>query len=274
MPASARSERAVPAVPGRRFDGLVAVVTGSAWGMGRRHAERFAAEGARVVVADLQGDLAEEVAAELPEAIAVRCDVSDAADTERMAAEAVSAFGQIDILVNNAGGALFPERPFWEIGEADWDRTLNLNLKGLWLCTCAVLPSMRQSGRGKVVNIASTAAVQAIWGRAAYGASKGAVVALTKTMACEVGPFGITVNAVAPGLVEVPHPKKSFSPEDYERMKAQALESQAIKRVSQMDDISDAVLFFASSESDLITGQLMVVNGGSESHGPVPVRSD
>jgi NAD(P)-dependent dehydrogenase (short-subunit alcohol dehydrogenase family) len=252
--------------PRRRFEGAVAVVTGSAWGLGRNHAERLAAEGARLVLADVLEDRVKETAASLPGAIAVRCDVSKPADTERLAAEAVKAFGRIDILVNNAGGAINAARPFWELSEPDWDTIIDVNLKGTWNCTRAVLPSMRAAGRGKIVNISSTAALRAVEGRGAYGASKGGVVSLTYTMASELGPFGITVNAVAPGLVEVPHPKKTFTAAEYAVMKEGAIKSQPIKRVCTMDDISDAVLFLVSSESDFVTGQVLAVNGGNHNH--------
>jgi len=249
-----------------RFTGLVAIVTGSAWGMGRRHAERLAAEGARVVLADRQVDLAQEVADTLPEAIVVECDVSRAADVGRVAAAALDTFGRIDILVNNAGGSFIPPVAVWEMDEADWDRIVEPNLKGLWLASRAVIPAMQEAGRGKIVNIASAGALAGTPGRSAYIASKGGVVSLTRTMAGELGPFGITVNAVAPGLIEIPHPKTSYSAEDFETMKVLGLQKQPIKRIGQMDDVSDAVLFFASSESDFVTGQLLVVDGGTLYH--------
>jgi len=249
-----------------RFEGLVAVVTGSAWGIGRRYAERFAAEGARVVVTDIRDELAEETAASLPDAIAVHCDVSVASDVEAMTAAALSAYGRIDILVNNAGGALVPVKSVWEQAEADWRRIIDVNLTGMWLCTRAAFPSMRETGRGKIVNIASTAALSAVGGRAAYAAAKGGVVSATHTIAAELGPFGITVNAIAPGLVEVPHPKETFTQEEYEMMKEGSIRGQAIKRVGTMDDMSDVVLFFASRESDFVTGQVLAVNGGNLFH--------
>src|SRR5579884_4423112 len=155
-----------------RFDGQVAIVTGSAWGMGRRHAERLSAEGGRVVLADIQLELATEVAGSLTDAIAVRCDVSNADDVERMAARALEAFGRIDILINNAGGALSPPAPLDELSEADWDKIVDVNLKGIWLCTKAVLPAMRDAGRGKIVNIGSISPMLGNPGRAAYAASR------------------------------------------------------------------------------------------------------
>ncbi|HEY1518019.1 MAG TPA: SDR family NAD(P)-dependent oxidoreductase [Solirubrobacteraceae bacterium] len=249
-----------------RFDGQVAIVTGGAWGMGRRHAERLAAEGARVVLADIQFELATAVADSLANAIAVECDVSCASDTERVAARALEAFGRIDILVNNAGGALIAPKPLDELSEEDWDKIVDVNLKGMWLCTKAVLPAMRDAGRGRIVNIGSISPMLGNPGRAAYAAAKGGVVGLTRTMARELGSFGITVNCVAPGLIEIPHPKSAYSPAEFERMKARRLEVQAVKRLGQMDDVSDAVLFFASTESDFVTGQLLPVDGGTVLH--------
>jgi 3-oxoacyl-[acyl-carrier protein] reductase len=249
-----------------RFDGQVAVVTGSAWGMGRRHAERLHEEGARVVLADIQLELATEVADSLQNAIAVRCDVSVAGDAERAAHRALEAFGRIDILVNNAGGALFAPKPLDELSEEDWDKIVDINLKGMWLCTKAVVPAMRAAGRGKIINIGSISPLLGNPGRVAYAASKGGVVGLTHTMARELGQFGITVNCVAPGLIVIPHPKSAYSPEEFERMKARRLEVQSVKRLGQMDDVSNAVLFFASAESDFVTGQLLPVDGGTVLH--------
>jgi NAD(P)-dependent dehydrogenase (short-subunit alcohol dehydrogenase family) len=250
----------------RRFEGQVAIVTGSAWGIGRNHAERLAAEGAKLVLCDILEDMVAEAAATLPEAISIKCDVSNPDDVARMVEVALAAFGRIDILINNAGGAIASAKSFWDVPDDEWNTIIDVNLKGAWLCTKAVLPAMREAGRGKVVNVTSTAALRAVPGRGVYGAAKGGVVSLTYTMANEVGPFGITVNSVAPGLVEVPHPKQTFTAEAYELMKAEAIAAQPIKRVCHMDDISDAVLFLASAESDFITGQTLAVNGGEFSH--------
>jgi 3-oxoacyl-[acyl-carrier protein] reductase len=249
--------------PSPRFDGLVAIVTGSAWGIGACYAQRLAAEGAKVVLADVRAEMVKETAAALPDAIAVTCDVSSSTDVDAMTAAALDAYGRIDILINNAGGAIIAAKSVWDVDESEWDKIININVKGMWLCTKSAFPAMRDQGRGKIVNIASTAGLSAVSGRAAYAAAKGAVVAATKTMAAELGPFGITVNAIAPGYVEVPHPKETYSAEDAERMKIGAASVQAIKRVGTMDDMADSALFFASYASDFVTGQTLAVNGGS-----------
>jgi NAD(P)-dependent dehydrogenase (short-subunit alcohol dehydrogenase family) len=215
------------------------------------------------VLADLQHDLAREVADGLPTAIAVHCDVTKSEDTRLLAAAAIEAFGRVDILINNAGGAMFHHQSFWELSEEHWDLIVDVNLKSAWLCALAMLPAMRQQGRGKIVNIASIAALVGNSGRVAYAASKGGVISLTRAMARELGPFGITVNAVAPGLIEMPHPHVSYTPEVFAQMKESRLAVQQIKRTGQPDDIANAVLFFASRESDFITGQLLPVDGGT-----------
>jgi len=252
--------------PSPRFDGLVAIVTGSAWGIGRVYAERLAAEGAKLVLADVRAEMVKETAATLPDAIAVTCDVSSSADVDAMAAAALEAYGRIDILINNAGGAIVAIKSVWDVDESDWDKIIEINLKGMWLCSKAVFPSMRDTGRGKIVNIASTAGLSSVPGRAAYSAAKGGVISATRTMATELGPFGITVNAIAPGYVEVPHPKETYTAEDAERMKAGTIMSQAIKRVGTMEDMADVALFFASHASDFVTGQVLAVNGGNLFH--------
>ena len=168
--------------------------------------------------------------------------------------------------MNNAGGSLIPPVAVWEMPEVDFDRIVTVNLKGLWLVSRAVIPTMQQAGRGKIVNIASAGALAGTLGRSAYIASKGAVISLTRNMAGELGPFGITVNTVAPGLIEIPHPKTSYSADDWEQMKIGGLQKQPIKRIGQMDDVSNAVLFFASHESDFVTGQMLVVDGGVQKY--------
>jgi 3-oxoacyl-[acyl-carrier protein] reductase len=246
----------------RRFEGLVAVVTGSAWGMGFNHAQRLAAEGARLVMCDILGDMVKESAAKLPDAISVPCDVSKADDVARMTDAALAKYGRIDLLINNAGGAIFPAKSICDQTEEEFEKIVNINLKGAWLCACAVVPSMRETGRGKIVNIVSSAALRSVPGRGVYGAAKGGVASLTRTMAGEFGPFGINVNAIAPALINVPHPKITYSEAEYQEMKANALRTQPIKRVGEMDDISDLALFLLSNQSDMISGQIISVNGG------------
>jgi 3-oxoacyl-[acyl-carrier protein] reductase len=258
MSSSAQSS----ATPWGRFEGMVALVTGSAWGMGLNHAQRFAAEGAKVVMCDLLADKVKAAAAEIPGAVAVPCDVSKADEVAGVIEAAMRAFGRIDILVNNAGGAIIPAKPIVEHTEEEFDKIVDINLKGGWLFAKGVFPSMRESGRGKIVNIISTAALRGVPGRGVYGASKGGLVSLTYTLASEFGPHGINVNGVAPALTNIPHPKITYSEAEYEVMKAAAMKNQPIKRVCEMDDISDAVLFLCSRQSDMIAGQIIPVTGG------------
>jgi NAD(P)-dependent dehydrogenase (short-subunit alcohol dehydrogenase family) len=236
MSSSAQSS----ATPWGRFEGMVALVTGSAWGMGLNHAQRFAAEGAKVVMCDLLADKVKAAAAEIPGAVAVPCDVSKADEVAGVIEAAMRAFGRIDILVNNAGGAIIPAKPIVEHTEEEFDKIVDINLKGGWLFAKGVFPSMRESGRGKIVNIISTAALRGVPGRGVYGASKGG----------------------APALTNIPHPKITYSEAEYEAMKAAAMKNQPIKRVCEMDDISDAVLFLCSRQSDMIAGQIIPVTGG------------
>jgi 3-oxoacyl-[acyl-carrier protein] reductase len=174
----------------------------------------------------------------------------------------MSKYGRIDILVNNAGGAIIPAKPIAEHTEDDFDRIVDINLRGGWLFAKGVFPAMREGGRGKIVNIISTAALRSVPGRGVYGAAKGGLVSLTYTLAGEFGPHGINVNGVAPALTNIPHPKVTYSEAEYEVMKAAALKNQPIKRVCEMDDISDVVLFLCSSQSDMVSGQIIPVTGG------------
>ncbi len=255
-----------------RFEGKVAVVTGGAQGIGKAHVERFAAEGASVVVVDVQAEAAAEVAASIPKGVAVGADVSNTADTLRVAEEAVAAFGRIDILVNNAGGAWAsdrgdgiewaPRRNTLTELETDWDRMIAVNLKGQFLCVRAVAPHMKDAGRGKVVNIASIAGVRGRLGLNAYAAAKAGVIGLTKTMARDLGSDNIWVNAVAPGRIHSKDISLVTNPEQMQRDDDRALELQCIKQVGRPEHIAAVSAFLASSDSDFMTGEVLVVDGG------------
>jgi len=253
----------------QRLPDRVAVITGAGHGIGKNYARRFAREGAAVVLADIDGDAVEAGARELTsagyQAIGAPTDIREKADVDRMAQTAVDAFGRLDILVNNA--ALFAtvpmsRSPFDEIEIEEWDRMMAINLRGPWLAARAVYPIMRRQGYGKVINISSGTALKGSASRIHYVTSKAGILGFTKTLAREMGPSGITVNCVAPG--------STLSEESPDAatvaMRESAKSDRALARVQHPDDLEGAVLFFASSDSDFITGQTLVVDGGSYMH--------
>jgi NAD(P)-dependent dehydrogenase (short-subunit alcohol dehydrogenase family) len=249
--------------PAADLHGKAVIVTGAGGGLGRAFAHGFAAAGARVLAADLDCDAAAETAAAVSEAggsaLPVQTDVADEESTQTMAAAAIAAFGAIDVLVNNAGVyAGLERRPFDEIDVADWDRVMAVNLRGPWLCAKACTGALRAS-RGAIVNIASATVLSGspLW--AHYVASKGALVALSRVMARELGDDGVRVNTLAPG----------FTLTDASRTMIADAESYgvargAIKRPLQPDDIVGGAVFLASDAAAMITGQTLVVDGGRQ----------
>jgi len=246
-----------------RLEGEVAIITGAGTGMGESHARRFAKEGAVVVLADVDFPSVEKVAnqikAEGGKALAVKVDVSKKAEVEEMVKKALDAFGKIDILVNNA--AIFRGGPAVEFPEEDWDAVLNVNLKGQFLCAQAVGKHMMERKQGRIVNIASVSGHRGgpVQGTA-YCASKGGVLTLTKQLAVEWAPYNINVNSVSPSTTTTPMLMKFFEEagmtiEDHTRWIP-------LSKVNRPEDMSNAVLFLASSESDTITGQDLTVDGG------------
>jgi 3-oxoacyl-[acyl-carrier protein] reductase len=246
-----------------RFDGKVAIVTGAGNGIGLEIARAFAAEGARVVVADINAAAGELVAAALVaggnQAIAVPTDVADEAQVERLVTRTVAQLGQIDILVNNAG--VVAHKLLLEMNRADWDRQLAVQLTGPFLTAKHVGRHMVERGvAGKIVNISSVAALMGRVKGGAHCASKAGLTLLTKVLAMELGQYQINVNAVAPGLVETQAQKEEMNlSSEYQLRYLQEL---PLGRVGQPVDIAKAVLFLSSSEADWITGQLYVVDGG------------
>ena len=242
-----------------RLDGKVAIVTGGARNIGAVYARALAAEGARVVIVDvLDGAAAATDITEAGgEAVAVEVDVSREDDTLRMAAAAVDAFGRIDILVNNAAIYLsINRRPFYEISAEEWDRVTAVNIKGVFLCAKAVFPHMRELGGGRIINISSNTAIAGTPNFLHYVASKSALLGMTRSMARELGAYGISVNAIAPGLVE--HEGQTVPPE----LSASRVSARSIRRRQTPEDLTGAVLYLAASDSDFVTGLTLVVDGG------------
>lgn len=245
---------------GRRFEGRVVVVTGAAQGIGKSYAAAFGVEGARVVVADVDGPGAERAAAELPDALGLRVDVADQPSVLAMVQATLERYGRIDALINNAGlfTAILPKRPIEEIDVASFDRVQAVNVKGTFLCIQAVVPFLKKQGSGRIVNISSATALTGAPGFAHYVASKAAVIGLTRALARELGPFGIGVNAVAPGLTMSEGVQRIYTATEVQSFQA----PRSIKRVQVPGDLVGTVLFLASDDSALITGQTIVVDGG------------
>jgi meso-butanediol dehydrogenase / (S,S)-butanediol dehydrogenase / diacetyl reductase len=235
-----------------RLEGKAAIVTGGGSGIGRAICTRFAAEGASVVVADIAGERAEEVAAEIG-GRAVQGDVTVAADVSRI----VEAAGPVDVLVNNAGGGMNDD--LLEIDEEAWDGDVALNLKSAFLCTKAVVPQMRERGRGAIVNIASVNGM-AFFANDAYSAAKAGVLQLTRSTAVRYGRFGIRANAIAPGTIRTPlwQERVDKQPAIFERL----VRWYPLGRVGEPEDVAAAAAFLASDEASWITGEVLRVDGG------------
>ena len=242
-----------------RLHGKTAIVTGAGSGFGAGIAARFAAEGARVAVVDIDAGAAEAVAARVG-GIAIACDVSLGESVEAMAGTARKALGDIDILVNNAGVTHLPSL-LEDVSEADFDRVLRVNVKSVYLTARAFVPGMKARGRGAILNMASTAAVSPRPRLNWYNASKGWVVTATKAMAIELAPFGVRVNALNPVAGETPL-LASFMGEDTPEMRAKFLASIPMGRFSTPQDLGHAALFLCSDEASLITGVALEVDGG------------
>ncbi|HEX9099932.1 MAG TPA: SDR family NAD(P)-dependent oxidoreductase [Candidatus Dormibacteraeota bacterium] len=243
----------------KRFDDHVAIVTGAASGIGHATALRLAAEGAAVVIADVNGHGAEDVARSILEdggrALAQQVDVTDAPGVRAMTERAIKDFGKVDILVSNAGWDR--AGPFADTDEELWDRVIAINYRG-HLATChAVLPYMRERGSGRIVTVASDAGRVGSSGEVVYSGAKGAVIAFTKGLAREVARYGINVNCVAPGLVDTP--MLAGMPE---KLMAAIIRTIPLGRTAVPDEIAAAICFFASPDAAYITGQTLSVNGG------------
>jgi len=248
----------------KRLEGRVAIITGGGHGIGRAYAQRLAQEGAKIVIAELDRPAGERVAAELG-GLAVQTDVATEASVNDMARRAIERFGRIDVLVNNA--AIFAtvpmsRAPFDQVDPAEWDRMMAVNLRGTWLACRAVIPQMRQQRYGKIINISSGTALKGSASRIHYVTSKAGILGFTKTLAMEVGKDNICVNCIAPGSTL----SEENADDSIVKYRQAAASTRALQRMQKPEDLVGAVAFFASSDSDFITGQTLVVDGGAHMH--------
>jgi 3-oxoacyl-[acyl-carrier protein] reductase len=244
------------------LQGRVALITGAAAGFGEAIARRFVAEGAKVLVADLDGSRAQDVATSLgASARAVRCDVSSRADVDAAVAACVDAFGGVDILVNNAG-TTHRNQSMLEVDEATFDRVFAVNVKSIFHTTQAVVPLMKARRSGCIVNIGSTAGIRPRPGLTWYNASKGAVNLLSKSMAAELGPDGIRVNAVCPVMSPTALIAQFLGVPDTPEARAKVVAGIPLGRMSTPEDVAEATLYLASDAARFITGVELPVDGG------------
>lgn len=253
-----------------KLSGKVAIVTGGASGIGGAISTRLAKEGASLVIADINLEMAEETVRQIKalgsDAVAVRTDVSEWNDVVRMATTAMERFGRIDILVNNAGigratGSLIsPDHALVEnLTEAEWDKVMSINFKSVFLCCKAVAKTMKKQKSGKIVNISSVDGKTGTTGGLHYAASKAGVINLTKSLAKQLASFGINVNSVAPGTILGTMFETAWTNEE----KAEDARKTAFNRLGRPEEIAEAVLFLVSESASYITGEILDVNGGS-----------
>jgi NAD(P)-dependent dehydrogenase (short-subunit alcohol dehydrogenase family) len=245
------------------LEGKVAVVTGAAQGIGKAIADGLSRNGARIVVADLQR--AEEAASAYPDGVGLTVDVASEDDVARMAEQVLERCGSVDVLVNNAGlYATLPMRPFTEIPIEEWSRVMEVNVASMFLTCRAAVPIMREQGGGKIVNISSGTPFRGVPFLLHYVTSKGAIVALTRALAKEVGKDGIHVNCVAPGFTMSDGVKAQ--PEVIEALREVSVAARVIQRDQVPEDVVGAVVFLCTPAADFITGQTMVIDGGQHFH--------
>ncbi len=244
-----------------RLEGKTAIVTGGASGFGAGIAQKFVAEGARVMIADINGDAAANLAAQLGDrAQPQQVDVADRASVQSMAETAIRDFGGLDILVNNAGVTHLPT-PLEDVSEQDFDRVFNVNMKSVYLTARALVPHMKSRKTGAILNVASTAGLSPRPNLNWYNASKGWMITATKTMAVELAPSGIRVNAICPVAGETPL-LKSFMGEDTPEIRAKFLSTIPLGRFSTPEDMANAACFLCSDEAGMVTGTALEVDGG------------
>jgi len=251
-----------------RLDGRAAIVTGAGRGIGAAYARRFAAEGANVCVADIidGAETVEAIKRSGGEAFAVRCDVSSEAQTKAMVAATVKAYGKLDIVVANAANvAVFNPRSIVDLPADEWDRVMAVNVRGVWLTLKAAVPEMKKRKYGKIVTISSTTIHKGVPYALHYVTSKGGINAMTRALARELGDDGIRVNAIAPGLTMSDIFAADHSAANDAKF-AFSRTARCVKRDQAPDDLVGAAVFLASAESDFITGQTIVVDGGDVMH--------
>jgi acetoacetyl-CoA reductase/3-oxoacyl-[acyl-carrier protein] reductase len=246
----------------RRFEGKIAVVTGGANGIGRASAIRFAQDGAKVAVLDIEegplGETAAAIKAVGGQSLAIACDLMDRAQIEKAFARIASEFGPVDILLNNVGQtARERATEFWCSDPAIWDFVIGVSLMTTLSCSRQVVPAMRERKAGKIVNIASDSPIAGDHGIADYAAAKAGVMGFTRSLARELAPFGVNVNAVCPGGTNTRGPKR-LPKETYDR----ALAAIPMGRMCEPEDIANGVAFLASEDARFVTGQALVINGG------------
>lgn len=238
----------------------VAIITGAARGIGRSIAEKFASQGANLAIIDVNLEAAEQTAGELARqygvrTMAARTDVSNAEDVDAMVKKVLDTFGRIDILVNNAG--VTRDNLMLRMKDEEWDLVININLKGVFVCTRSVVRHMAKARKGNIINIASVVGQMGNAGQANYTASKGGVIALTKTTAREFAGRNVRVNAVAPGFINT-----AMTEVLSEQVKTEMLRQVPLDRMGEPEDIANGCLFLASGMSAYITGHVLAINGG------------
>jgi 3-oxoacyl-[acyl-carrier protein] reductase len=248
-----------------RLKDKVAIITGAAHGIGKAYARRFAEEGAQVVIADIDGAAGEATAKALLDAggsaWARTTDVREFSKVEGLMQDTVKKFGRIDVLLNNA--AIYVTQTLWkgsveDLGLAEWDRVMEVNLKGVFLCSKAVIPIMKQQRSGKIINIASGTFFSGSGNMPHYTTAKGGVVALTRVMARQLGEWGINVNCMTPGSTM----SEESASDEVRKRREDSIDKRVFRRIEMPADVVGTALFLASSDSDFITGQLLVVEGG------------
>ena len=243
------------------LEGKVAVVTGGVSGIGRATARLFAQQGARVAILDILEAQGREVAADLQKAGATAvfhaCDVTSGSQVEETMGDVLRDLGQIDVLVNVVGGSRLA--PFWTLTEKDWDDGITFNLKSQFLCCRAVVPTMMEQRSGAIVNLSSGQGATPAPQRAPYSAAKAGVIGLTRTLAAEMAPYGVRVNAVAPSATNTERARNFFNEEDWVKQNA----IQPFGHVAEPEDQAEAIVFLASPRAKHMTGQVLFVNGGT-----------